>query len=132
AVTHDPRYLDYVDEHWWETSKLLYDAHRHLYYRDITFLHQTDDHGNPLFWSRGNGWVMGGIARTLDYMPEDYPSRGRYESQLREMAVAVAALQDTKSGLWHSDLLDAADYPQPEVSGSALIAFALAWGVNHG
>ena len=132
AVTHDPRYLDYVDKHWWETSNLLYDSHRHLYYRDVTFLHQTDDHGNPLFWSRGNGWVMGGIARTLDYMPGDYPSRGKYEEQLREMAAALAALQDKKSGLWHSDLLDDADYPQPEVSGSALITFALAWGVNHG
>jgi rhamnogalacturonyl hydrolase YesR len=28
-------------------------------------------------------------------------------------------------------LLDPVDYPQPEVSGSALITFALAWGVNH-
>ena len=132
GVTHDARYLDYLDKHWWETSNLLYDPHRHLYYRDITFLHQTDDRGNPLFWSRGNGWVMGGIARTLDYMPRNYPSRGKYGAQLREMAAAVAALQDKRTGLWHSDLLDAADYPQPEVSGSALITFALAWGVNHG
>ncbi len=132
AVTHDARYLDYLDKHWWETSNLLYDPHRHLYYRDITFLHQTDDRGNPLFWSRGNGWVMGGIARTLAYMPQNYPSRGQYEAQLREMAEAVAALQDKRTGLWHSDLLDAADYPQPEVSGSALITFALVWGVNHG
>ena len=90
AATHDARYLDYLDKHWWETSNLLYDPHRHLYYRDITFLHQTDDHGNPLFWSRGNGWVMAGIARTLDYMPQNYPSRGKYEAQLREMAEAVA------------------------------------------
>jgi unsaturated rhamnogalacturonyl hydrolase len=132
AVTHDPRYLDYLDKHWWETSHLLYDAHHHLYYRDITFLHQTDDHGNPLFWSRGNGWVMGGLARTLDSMPDNYPSRGKYEAQLREMAAAVTALQDKQTGLWHSDLLDPLDYPQPEVSGSALITFALAWGVNHG
>jgi rhamnogalacturonyl hydrolase YesR len=132
GVTHDARYLDYLDKHWWETSNLLYDPHRHLYYRDITFLHQTDDRGNPLFWSRGNGWVMGGIARTLAYMPQSYASRGRYEAQLREMAAAVAALQDKRTGLWHSDLLDAADYPQPEVSGSALITFALVWGVNHG
>ena len=132
AVTHDEKYLDYVDKHWWETSDLLYDAHRHLYYRDVTFLHKTNEKGEPIFWSRGNGWVMGGIARTLDFMPQDHPTRGKYEAQLREMAAAVAALQDKRSGLWHSDLLDAADYPQPEVSGSALITFALAWGVNHG
>jgi rhamnogalacturonyl hydrolase YesR len=121
-----------VDKHWRETSDLLYDAQRHLYYRDVTFLHAQDARGNPVFWSRGNGWVMGGIARTLEFMPRDRPGRGWYETQLREMAAAVAAVQDPQTGLWHSDLLDAADYPQPETSGSALIAFALAWGVNNG
>lgn len=132
AVTHDRKYLDYIDQHWWETSDLLYDKQRHLYYRDVTFLHKTDEKGNPVFWSRGNGWVMGGIARVLDYLPEDDKDRGRYVQQLREMAAAVAALQDKRTGLWHSDLLDPEDYPQPEVSGSALMTFALAWGVNHG
>ncbi|MGA7525418.1 MAG: glycoside hydrolase family 88 protein [Acidobacteriaceae bacterium] len=132
AATHDRKYLDYIDQHWWETSNLLYDHRRHLYYRDITYLHQTDPLGKPVFWSRGNGWVMGGLARTLEYMPRNEPDRSRYERQLREMAAAVAALQDRDSGLWHSDLLDAKDYPPPETSGSALMTFALAWGVNHG
>jgi rhamnogalacturonyl hydrolase YesR len=132
AATHDRKYLDYIDEHWWQTSNLLYDRHRHLYYRDVTWLHQTDPLGKPVFWSRGNGWVMGGLARTLEYMPRDEPDRARYIRQLRQMAAAVAALQDPHSGLWHSDLLDARDYPQPETSGSALMTYAIAWGVNHG
>ena len=132
AVTRDAKYLAYMDQHWWETSKLLYDQQRHLYYRDVTWLHKTNSHGEPVFWSRGNGWVMGGLARTLEHLPTTDKDRGRYEAQLQEMAAAVAALQDKKSGLWHSDLLDAEDDPQPEVSGSALITFALAWGVNHG
>ncbi len=132
AVTHDRKYLNYVDEHWWQTSNLLYDQHRHLYFRDITYLHKKDPLGKPVFWSRGNGWVMGGLARTLEYMPRNEKDRSRYVEQLRQMAAAVAALQDPRSGLWHSDLLDARDYPQPEVSGSALMTFAMAWGVNHG
>jgi unsaturated rhamnogalacturonyl hydrolase len=132
AATHDQKYLAYLDEHWWETSHLLYDSQRHLYFRDITFLHATDDHGNPIFWSRGNGWVMAGIARTLNDLPSDYPSRPKYEQQLREMAAAVARLQDRKTGLWHASLLNAADFPLPETSGSALMTYALAWGVNHG
>jgi unsaturated rhamnogalacturonyl hydrolase len=132
AVTHDAKYLEYIDQHWRETSALLYDPQRHLYSRDQTYLHQTDERGNPVFWLRGNGWVMGGLARTLAYIPVGDARRGFYEKQLREMAAAVAPLQDPRNGMWHSDLLDAADYPQPEVSGSALIAFALAWGVNQG
>ena len=132
ASTQDARYLDYVDQHWWETSKLLYDPERHLYYRDVTFLHAKGPDGNQVFWSRGNGWVMAGIARTLEKMPADWPTHSKYEGQLREMAKAVAKLQDPQSGLWHSNLLDAADFPQPESSGSALMTFALAWGINHG
>ncbi|MFZ0743535.1 MAG: glycoside hydrolase family 88 protein [Terracidiphilus sp.] len=132
AATQDRKYLEYLDKHWWETSDLLYDTHRHLYFRDSTFVHKSDERGNPTFWSRGDGWVMGGLVRVLDYLPTDDPNRKRYETQLSEMAAGIASIQDGKSGLWHSDLLDAADYPQPEVSGSALITFAIAWGVNHG
>lgn len=132
AATHDHKYLDYVDKHWQETSNLLYDPQRHLYYRDVTWLHKTGPRGNPIFWSRGNGWVMAGLARTLEYWPAGDPGRARYVAQLRAMAAAVKPLQDPRSGLWHSDLLDPADYPQPETSGSALMTFALAWGVNHG
>lgn len=132
AVTHEGKYLDYIDKHWQETSNLLYAPQRHLWYRDVTFLHKTNPQGNPIFWSRGNGWVIAGIARTLEYWPKDDPRRAHYENQLREMAAALEALQDKESGLWHSDLLDAQDYPQPETSGSALITFAMAWGINQG
>jgi unsaturated rhamnogalacturonyl hydrolase len=132
AATHDQKYLDYLDKHFCQTSDLLYDKQRHLYFRDITFLHKTDQRGNPIFWSRGEGWVMGGLARTLEYLPKSDPDYGRYVTQLQQMAAAVAALQDPNDGLWHSDMLDPEDYPQPEVSGSSLMTFALAWGVTHG
>jgi rhamnogalacturonyl hydrolase YesR len=46
------------------------------------------------------------------------------------MAKSVARLQGT-DGLWRSGLLDAADYPDPEVSGSAFFVYAIAWGLNH-
>ena len=48
------------------------------------------------------------------------------------MAAEVASIQDPKDGLWHADMLDGIDFPQPEVSGSAFITLALAWGVDHG
>lgn len=132
AATHQRKYLDYLDEHFQQTTDLLYDTQRHLYFRDITFLHKTDPRGNPIFWSRGEGWVMAGLARTLEYLPRSDREYGRYETRLQQMAAAVVALQDPKDGLWHSDMLDPEDSPQPEVSGSALMTFALAWGVTHG
>ena len=116
-------YLDYMDRQWWVTNDLLYDAHNHLYSRDSSYLDRYEHNGKKLYWSRGNGWV-------LRWMPADYPDRGRYLQQFREMAQRLATLQGS-DGLWRSGLLDAASYPQPEVSGSTLITYALAWGVHH-
>jgi rhamnogalacturonyl hydrolase YesR len=84
-----------------------------------------------MFWSRGNGWVMAGIIRTLQYLPKDDPARAKYVAQFKEMAARVAELQ-SPDGLWRAGLLDSADYDLPENSGSAFFAYALAAGVNEG
>ncbi len=130
-ATGDKAYLDYMDREWWITSKLLYDPEEHLYFRDASYLHKTEANGKKLFWSRGNGWVMAGLARVLATMPEDYPTRQKYEEQYRQMAERVAALQGA-DGLWRPGLLNADAYPLPEVSGSAFFVYSLAWGIEHG
>lgn len=130
-ATGEKSYLDYMDRQWWITSNLLYDPQEHLYFRDASYLKKTEANGKKLFWSRGNGWVMAGLARVLEEMPEDYPTRQRYVEQYRQMAEHVAALQGA-DGLWRSGLLNAVAYPLPEVSGSAFFVYSLAWGINHG
>lgn len=131
AITGDRRYLDAMDEEWWRTAALLYDRQEHLFFRDISFLHKRSRHGNKIFWSRGNGWVFAGLARTLTYMPADYPSRARYVAIYREMAARLASLQ-REDGTWSPSLLDEAEFPDSETSGTALDCFAFAWGINHG
>jgi rhamnogalacturonyl hydrolase YesR len=131
AATGDRKYIAYLDEEWAKTSDRLYDAKEHLYARDSSYLTRTEANGKKMFWSRGNGWVMGGIIRTLKYLPKDDPARAKYVTQLREMAARVAELQG-KDGLWRAGLLDPDDYDQPEASGSALMVYALAAGVNEG
>jgi unsaturated rhamnogalacturonyl hydrolase len=131
AATGDRKYLGYLDEEWAKTSDLLYDKQEHLYARDADYLTKTEANGKKMFWSRGNGWVMGGIARTLDYLPKDDPARAKYVTQLREMAARVASLQGP-DGLWRAGLLDQGNYSEPEMSGSALFTYALAWGINEG
>jgi len=129
-ATGDRRYIAYLDEQWRKTSDLLYDKQEHLYFRDASYLNKTEVNGKKMFWSRGNGWVMGGIVRTLEYLPKDDARRGFYVTQLQEMASRVKELQGT-DGLWHAGLLDPKDYPLPEVSGSALFTYAIAWGINQ-
>ena len=130
-ATGDRRYLDFMDRAWWRTSGNLYDPVDHFYSRDASYLNAHEKNGRKLYWSRGNGWVLGGLARVLAYMPADYPTRGKYVAQFKEMAAEAAAIQGG-DGLWRSGLLDAGAYPAPEVSGSAFFAYGLAWGVNEG
>jgi unsaturated rhamnogalacturonyl hydrolase len=129
-ATGNKAYLEYIDREWWVTSKLLYDPAQHLYFRDATFLDKKEKNGQPLFWSRGNGWVLAGLARVLQDMPADYPTRQKYVDQYQQMAKRIAALQGS-DGLWRTGLLDQSSYALPEDSGSAFFVFAMAWGINH-
>jgi rhamnogalacturonyl hydrolase YesR len=128
--THDTAYLNYMDKEWWITSNLLYDPQEHLFSRDASFLHKHEANGQKLFWSRGNGWVMGGLVRVLAVMPENYSTRAKYVEQFQQMAARVAQLQG-EDGLWRPGLLDAQAYSLPENSGSGFFVYALAWGINH-
>ncbi len=131
AATGDDRYLKYLDEHWWITSDYLYSPQDSLYFRDDRFFEQRSENGKKLFWARGNGWVIAGLARTLMYMPENYPGRGRFENQFREMAAKLISVQG-KDGLWRVSLIDPEYLDIGESSGSSFFTFALAWGINNG
>lgn len=130
AATNDSRYLDYMDREWKVTSDLLWDPQEHLFFRDKSYFDKREKNGRKIFWSRGNGWVMGGLVRVLENLPANDPRRPFYVAKLQAMAKSIAQLQGT-DGLWRPGLLDAADYPYPEVSGSAFFVYAMAWGINH-
>ena len=130
VATGDRKYLDYMDHEWWLTSASLYEPEQHLYFRDSRYFTQKQANGQKLFWSRGNGWVMGGLVKVLQTMPADYPSRPKYVQQFKEMAAKLAAIQ-SKDGLWRSGLLDPDAYELPEVSGSAFFTYAIAYGINE-
>ena len=131
AATGERKYIDYLDTQWQHTYDTLWDKDEHLYARDATYLTKREANGKKIFWSRGQGWVLGGLVRTLQYLPKDDSHRAFYIEQLRELAARLATLQDSE-GLWHSGLLDPEHYPLPEISGSALIVYGMAWGVNEG
>ncbi len=124
-------YLAYAVDHWWITSDYLYDPAEHLYFRDSSYFDRREKNGRKVFWSRGNGWVLGGLVRMLQYLPADHPARPRFVAQYREMADRVAGLQSA-DGFWRSSLLDPESYPMQETSGTGFYCYALAWGVNEG
>jgi unsaturated rhamnogalacturonyl hydrolase len=127
--TGDPRYLAHADREYWATSDYLYDPANHLYFRDSRFITKRSEAGQKIFWGRGNGWVFAGLARILNDLPKDHPSRPRYEAQFKEMAAKIITLQG-EQGYWPVSLLE----PQatPETSGTGFFVYGLAWGLNHG
>ena len=131
ATTHDPKYLAYLHREWKITSDLLWDKDEHLFFRDATYFEKREKNGKKIFWSRGNGWVMGGLARMLETLPANDPNRAFYLQKFRDMAASTLKLQG-QDGLWRPGLLDADNYPYPEISGSAFFVYAYAWGLNHG
>ena len=124
-------YLDMMNRLWWKTSDYLYDKDEQLYYRDSRFFPQREPNGKKVFWSRGNGWVLAGLARVLEYMPANDPLRPRFLAQYKEMAQKIAGLQG-KDGYWSASLLDPASRPMPESSGSGFFTYAFAWGIRNG
>lgn len=130
VATGDRKYLDFMEHEWSLTTSHLYDPTEHLYFRDSRFITKREANGRKLFWSRGNGWVMGSLVKILEVLPQDDPMRPHFIQELQEMSASVAALQGP-DGLWRSGLLDPQAYDEPEISGSSFFTYAISYGVEH-
>ncbi len=130
-LSGDDRYIKYMDKMWWLASDYLYSKTDSLYFRDDRFFTKASEHGNKIFWSRGNGWVVGGLCNVLQYLPKTHPSRRKYEEQFVEMCYKITSLQ-LKQGYWSPSLLDKEKSPIMETSGTAFFCYAFAWGINNG
>ena len=131
AATGDKKYIAYLNTMWWDTTDFLFDSEAKLYYRDKNYIGKLNPNGKKIFWARGNGWVMAGTVRVLQYLPKDDPSRNRYVNLLQTMAASVSRTQG-EDGLWRPSLLDPQEIPVPETSSSGFFCYAMAWGINHG
>jgi unsaturated rhamnogalacturonyl hydrolase len=131
TATGDRKYLDFLDREFQFTYDHLYDREEKLFFRDATFFEKKTPNGKKTFWSRGNGWVYGGLALMLEHLPKDHGKRAFYEKLYQEMTTAILAAQQP-DGLWYPSLLDPKEIDAGETSGSGFYTFGLAWGVNHG
>ncbi len=137
-TVNEDKYVKLNDKLFKETYDLLYDKDEYLYARDIRYKWNEpgietikESNGKKIFWSRGNGWVMGGLVRLLEELPTDYPVRDFYVQNFKEMAEKIVSLQQA-DGLWRASLLDPEAYPGGEASGSGFYTYALARGINNG
>ena len=135
-ATKDERYLQWMDHFVWSIYGRLYDEKENLFYRDVRFRNEAFQKENvvsnkKVIWSRGNGWAIAGIARILQYLPEDHGSYTKYEMALQDMACALKACQ-SEEGFWYPNLVDPDYVRLKETSGTSFFIYGLAYGVNNG
>lgn len=130
-LTEDNSFLDYMNTEFKKTFNHLYDKESGLFYRDDSFFDKREVNGEKVFWGRGNGWVAAGLVNLLKLLPQDSEYRPFYEDLFKEFVPKLVQYQDT-DGFWHASLLDPISYLSPETSATALITYALAYGINEG
>jgi len=130
-ATGNRKYLEWMNAFFWDVHTEIFDKESGLFFRDKRFIEKRNANGKKTLWARGNGWVLGGIVRILEYLPADDPSRPRYEELLKTMCASLAKRQDA-DGFWRMNLDDPAEFTTPESSGTGFIVYAMAWGINHG
>ncbi|TCJ95867.1 rhamnogalacturonyl hydrolase YesR [Volucribacter psittacicida] len=134
--TGEKKYLDYMDQAWWDSVSHLQDPETGLFYRDHRYIPDgkggelREQNGEKVFWSRGIGWVIAAIPRLLQHTDDTFSQRDRYLALYKQLAEQVIKYQH-QDGFWRASLLDPTSFPAPESSATALFCYALAWGVNH-
>jgi rhamnogalacturonyl hydrolase YesR/Tol biopolymer transport system component len=130
-ATGDRKYLEILHAFWDDLCDELMDKEAGLFYRDRRFIGKKTPADKKVFWSRGNGWVIGGLVRVLENLTHDEPQRGKYVERFKTMSAALARCQGD-DGLWRANLADPDQFPGPESSGTGFFLYGIAWGVRNG
>lgn len=132
-ITGNQTYLDKMYQYWQYANSIMYDTETGLYFRDAKYVypaHKTNS-GKKDFWARGDGWIFAAFAKVLNELPITDSHRDEYIAYYRRLAAALKDCQQTE-GYWTRSLLDPAQAPGYETSGTALNTFAYAWGIRNG
>jgi unsaturated rhamnogalacturonyl hydrolase len=110
----------------------LYNAADGLWWRDKDFVSPyKEPNGANCYWSRGNGWVLAALARTLQVLPKSDAHYSEYLQDFKTMSAALLKLQ-RPDGFWNVSLHDPTHFGGKETSGTALFTYGFAWGINNG
>lgn len=132
---NDSRYFDKVYKLFLNAKEErdCYDEEMAMWYRDERFLpdKMLTASGKKVFWGRGNGWVIAGLARTLEVLPKDNKYYNEYLKIFKDMSKALLKWQQ-EDGFWRTSIIDPQEFDVPETSGTVLILYAYMLGINLG
>ncbi|MET0463018.1 MAG: glycoside hydrolase family 88 protein [Chitinophagaceae bacterium] len=112
-------------------GKGLYNAAEKLWWRDKDFVPPyKEPNGEDCYWSRGNGWVVAALAKTLEGLPVSDRHYEEYLEDYKDMLTALLPIQRA-DGYWNVSLHDSTHFGGKELSGTALFVYGMAWGINN-
>lgn len=135
-ITGDKAYIDHaMDMYRWSRNECgggLFNEADGLWWRDADYVPPyKEKDGKQCYWSRGNGWVLAALVRTMDQMKP----RGKVYKELKKdftaMCEALAKCQ-REDGFWNVSLVSPATYGGKETSGTALFLYGISWGLRKG
>jgi unsaturated rhamnogalacturonyl hydrolase len=110
----------------------LYSTADKLWWRDKDFVPPyKEPNGEDCYWSRGNGWVLAALVRTIDFLPRNSTYKKEFLNTYKEMVDALVACQ-RKDGFWNVSLHDSTHFGGKEVTGTSLFVYGITWGINNG
>lgn len=121
-VTKSEHYCRLALENIVPQVKLLFDQKESLFHH---FWMERTESPNGVFWGRGNGWGLLGLARTIDNLSTRDPGRSRLLDVLIALARRLAKFQDSSGG-WHTVLDDPDSYIETSIAAFVVDAFSLA------
>lgn len=145
-ITGDTRYIFFArDCYEWTRNECgggLWNAREGMWWRDADYVPPyKESDGNNCYWSRGNGWVVAALVKTI----EDIESSKEQGARSREIHAFLEELKadynkmmqallkcQREDGFWNVSLMSPTTFGGPETSGTALFLMGMAWGVRSG
>lgn len=135
-ITGDKAYIDHaMDMYRWSRNECgggLFNEADGLWWRDADYVPPyKEKDGKQCYWSRGNGWVLAALVRTMDQMKPHGKVYKELKKDFTAMCDALAKCQ-REDGFWNVSLVSPATYGGKETSGTALFLYGISWGLRKG
>ncbi|WP_028907233.1 glycoside hydrolase family 105 protein [Xylanibacter ruminicola] len=135
-VTGEQKYRDHAMQMYrWTRNECgggLFNTKDGLWWRDADYVPPyKEKDGKDCYWSRGNGWVYAAIVRCMNQLNPKSKEYKELKKDFLLMSKGLLSCQH-KDGFWHASLVSDADYPTPEMTGTALFLYGMAWGIQQG
>ena len=136
AITGNKQYLDYAMKSYaWSRNTCgngLFNVKEGLWWRDKDYVPPyKEKDGNNCYWSRGNGWVYAALVRCMNVLSPNEKAYKQLKKDFLLMSAGVLKCQH-EDGFWHASLVSDVDYPDPEMTGTALFLYGMSWGIQKG